>query len=158
MEETTGHRRYSTEAATLMSTPTIVTGKITGYAGIVGLPDGTQGYTTGSVSYTIRATIPGLTQPVEFNGQKPEVRLWPENQEISVEALVNKSCIGVMVNNDIRWHFFEPPIVAGCASTTGRPLLEPEIIREEEIRTRAEAVGGAPSAGGTQTGGPGGVE
>lgn len=141
-----------------MSTPTIVTGKITGYAGIVGLPDGTQGYTTGSVSYTIRATIPGLTQPVEFNGQKPEVRLWPENQEISVEALVNKSCIGVMVNNDIRWHFFEPPIVAGCASTTGRPLLEPEIIREEEIRTRAEAAGGAPSAGGTPTAGPGGVE
>lgn len=141
-----------------MSTPIIITGKITGYAGIVGLPDGTQGYTTGSVSYTIRATIPGLTQPVEFNGQKPEVRLWPENQEISVEALVNKSCIGVMVNNDIRWHFFEPPIVAGCASTTGRPLIEPEIIREEEIRTRAEAAGGAPSAGGTPTAGPGGVE
>jgi hypothetical protein len=141
-----------------MSTPTIVTGKITGYAGIVGLPDGTQGYTTGSVSYTIRATIPGLTQPVEFNGQKPEVRLWPENQEINVEALVNKSCIGVMVNNDIRWHFFEPPIVAGCASTTGRPSIDPEIIREEEIRTRAEAAGGAPSAGGTPTGGPGGVE
>ena len=55
-----------------MSTPIIITGKITGYAGIVGLPDGTQGYTTGSVSYTIRATIPGLTQPVEFNGQNPK--------------------------------------------------------------------------------------
>ena len=136
----------------------IITGKITGFAGQITLPDNTQGYTTASVNYVIRATVPNLSQPLEFVGQKPEVRLWPDDQQIDVDRLLNKSCIGVMVNNDIRWHFFEPPIVAGCDTTTGRPGATPDIIREDEIIRAAEAVGGAPSAGGTQTGGPGGVE
>lgn len=136
----------------------VVAGKIIAIEGSTQLPDGTQGYTTQTIKYTILATVPDVSWPVEFLGQVPEIRLWPDDQVIDGDRLINKSCMGVMVDNNIRWHFFEPPIVAGCESTTGRPLLEPEIIREEEIRTRAEAAGGAPSAGGTQTGGPGGVE
>jgi hypothetical protein len=67
--------------------------------------------------------------------------------------------MGVMVDNNIRWHFFEPPAIGGCAvDTTQAALTIEEIRREEEIRTRAEAAGGAPSAGGTPTSGPGGVE
>lgn len=136
----------------------ILTGKIMGYTGQVDLPDGSRGYTTASIRYNILAMIPGASVPVTFTGQRPEIRLWPANQIIDADALNEKTCIGIMVNNDIRWHFFEPPMLAGCEDSGGRPGAIPEFIREEERRARAEAVGGAPASGGTQTGGPGGVE
>ncbi len=136
-----------------------VAGKIIAIEGSTQLPDGTQGYTTQTVKYTILATLPDVSWPVEFSGQVPEIRLWPDDQVIDGDRLLNKSCMGVMVDNNIRWHFFEPPAIGGCAvDTTQAALTIEEIRREEEIRTRAEAAGGAPSAGGTQTGGPGGVE
>jgi len=137
----------------------VITGKITNVDGRITLPDGVQGYTTASVRYTIVATIPNVSAPIEFVGQVPEIRLWPDDQEIDGARLLNTSCIGVMINNDVRWHFFEPPAIGGCAvDTTQAALTIEEIRREEEIRTQAEAVGGAPSAGGTPTAGPGGVE
>ena len=136
----------------------ILTGKIMGYTGQVDLPDGSRGYTTASIRYNILAMIPGASVPVTFTGQRPEIRLWPATQIIDADALNEKTCIGIMVNNDIRWHFFEPPMLAGCEDSGGRPGAIPEFIREEERRARAEAVGGAPASGATQTPGPGGVE
>ena len=137
----------------------VVAGKIIAIEGSTQLPDGTQGYTTQTVKYTILATVPDVSWPVEFSGQVPEIRLWPDDQVIDGDRLLNKSCMGVMVDNNIRWHFFEPPAIGGCAvDTTQAALTIEEIRREEEIRTRAEAAGGAPSAGGTPTAGPGGVE
>jgi hypothetical protein len=137
--------------------PTIITGKIVGYSGVATLPDGTQGYTTSSVTYTVKASIPSLTMPVEFTGQRPEIRLWPQDQLINVDALLNKTCIGVMIGNDVRWHFFEPPMVAGCSDAPALLMTEEERIREQEIQVFGIAGGGGAS-GGTPTSGPGGVE
>jgi hypothetical protein len=136
----------------------VVAGKIIAIEGSTQLPDGTQGYTTQTIKYTIIATVPDVSWPVEFANQVPEIRLWPDDQFIDGDRLLNKSCIGVMVDNNIRWHFFEPPAVGGCAVEPPLPLIVEQRIREDEIIRAAEAVGGAPSGGGTQTGGPGGVE
>lgn len=135
----------------------VVTGKITNVEGRITLPDGVQGYTTASVRYTIVATIPDISAPVEFVGQVPEIRLWPDDQEIDGARLLNTSCIGVMVNNDVRWHFFEPPAIGGCAVEPMTLMTEEERIREQEIQVFGIAGGGGAS-GGTPTAGPGGVE
>lgn len=135
----------------------VVTGKITNVDGRITLPDGAQGYTTASVRYTIVATIPDVSAPVEFAGQVPEIRLWPDDQEIDGARLLNTSCIGVMVNNDVRWHFFEPPAIGGCAVEPMTLMTEEERIREQEIQVFGIAGGGGAS-GGTPTAGPGGVE
>lgn len=135
----------------------VVTGKITNVEGRITLPDGVQGYTTASVRYTIVATIPDISAPVEFVGQVPEIRLWPDDQEIDGARLLNTSCIGVMVNNDVRWHFFEPPAIGGCAVEPMALMTEEERIREQEIQVFGIAGGGGAS-GGTPTAGPGGVE
>lgn len=135
----------------------VVTGKITNVEGRITLPDGVQGYTTASVRYTIVATIPDVSAPVEFVGQVPEIRLWPDDQEIDAARLLNTSCIGVMINNDVRWHFFEPPAIGGCAVEPMTLMTEEERIREQEIQVFGIAGGGGAS-GGTPTAGPGGVE
>jgi hypothetical protein len=134
----------------------IVTGKITSVDGLITLPDGAQGYTTASIRYTIVATIPNVSAPVEFTGQAPEIRLWPDDQEIDGARLLNKSCIGVLIANDVRWHFFEPPAIGGCAVEPMRVIEEEQRIREEVML--ASIAGGGGASGGTPTAGPGGVE
>lgn len=135
----------------------VVTGKITNVEGRITLPDGVQGYTTASIRYTILAMIPNVSAPVEFVGQVPEIRLWPDDQEIDGARLLNTSCIGVMINNDVRWHFFEPPAIGGCQVETQPLTVEQERFREEEIRLFGIAGGGGAS-GTSPASPPGGVE
>jgi len=135
----------------------VVAGKIIAIEGSTQLPDGTQGYTTQTVKYTILATVPDVSWPVEFPGQVPEIRLWPDDQVIDGDRLLNKSCMGVMVDNNIRWHFFEPPAIGGCAVEPIAQITEEERIREQEIQLFGISGGGGAS-GTTATGGPGGVE
>jgi hypothetical protein len=132
----------------------IVTGKITAASGEITLPNGERGYTTASVSYTILATIEGAMAPVEFAGQRPEIRIWPQDQEINVAEIINRTCIGVKVGDDIRWHFFEPPVVANCEPTAPLPLTDQQ--REEELIRLASIVGGGGAGGASATPGPGG--
>ena len=134
----------------------IVTGKITAASGEIALPSGERGYTTATVAYTIIATIDGIETPVEFVGQRPEIRLWPQDQEINVAELINRTCIGVKVGDDIRWHFFEPPVVANCEPTAPLVVGDQQIV-ENEIRL-ASMVGGGGASGASATPGPGGVE
>jgi hypothetical protein len=134
----------------------IVTGKITAASGEIALPNGERGYTTASVAYTIIATIDGISMPVEFVGQRPEIRIWPQDQEINVAELINRTCIGVKVGDDIRWHFFEPPVVASCEPTAPLLIGDTQII-ENEIQL-ASIVGGGGASGASATTGPGGVE
>jgi len=135
----------------------VVAGKIIAIEGSTQLPDGTQGYTTQTVKYTILATVPDVSWPVEFSGQVPEIRLWPDDQVIDGDRLLNKSCMGVMVDNNTRWHFFEPPAIGGCAVEPIAQITEEERIREQEIQLFGISGGGGAS-GTTATGGPGGVE
>lgn len=80
-------------------------------------------YTTASVSYVIATYVPGTSSYVEMKGQKPEIRLWPQDQEIAVGELEQKSVIGVKVVNNIRWHFFEPPVVDACFTPPPSPII-----------------------------------
>lgn len=124
----------------------IVVGKIVGAAGQFVLPDGTTGYTTSSVSYSIDFTADG-GGVVSLTGQLPEIRLWGGDQVIDAEALIGSSCIGVVIGGELRWHFVEPPSLGSCGPT---PQQAQAAMRERGMG--GVAPGDEPDGGGTGTG------
>ena len=108
------------------STAQYVEGKITEVDGQVPLADGSLGYTTDSVRYTIDVSINGAL--TTFKNQTPQVRLWGPLQVLDALRLKGCSVPGVIVGNDLRWHFYEPPALASCGAAPGAsvdPLIEP---------------------------------
>ncbi len=145
------------------STAQYVEGKITGIEGQVPLADGSLGYTTDSVRYTIDVSINGAL--TTFKNQTPQVRLWGPLQVLDALRLKGCSVPGVIIGNDLRWHFYEPPALASCGAAPSAavdPLIEPN--RRGAFRTGIDlppidgnpgnAAGG--SAGGPSTGPAGG--
>lgn len=108
------------------STAQYVEGKITEVDGQVPLADGSLGYTTDSVRYTIDVSINGAI--LTFKNQTPQVRLWGPLQVLDALRLKGCSVPGVIIGNDLRWHFYEPPALASCGAAPGAavdPLIEP---------------------------------
>jgi hypothetical protein len=143
----------------------IVVGKIVGVAGRFVLPDGSTGYTTASVSYSIEFTSDG-GGVVPLTGQTPEIRLWGPNQVLDAEYLIGSSCIGVVIGGELRWHFVEPPSLASCGPAPtpgGNGVITDPIIRGAVRRgvplppidgtPTDSAVGGGTGATGTGEGG-----
>ena len=109
-----------------MNPTTYVEGKITDVQGEVPLADGTFGYTTDSVRYTITASIDGSI--AVFKNQTPQVRLWGPLQVLDALRLKGCSVPGALVGGDLRWHFYEPPALASCGLApggAGQPIIEP---------------------------------
>lgn len=130
----------------------IVVGKIVGAAGQFVLPDGTTGYTTSSVSYSIDFTSDG-GGVVSLTGQIPEIRLWGGDQVIDAEALIGSSCVGVVIGGELRWHFVEPPSLGACGPT---PQQVQQMMRERGMGGVApddETPGGGFATGNTSGGG-----
>lgn len=105
------------DGAVMTSKPQYIEGKIVGVTGRVVLGDGTQGYTTDSVRYTIAAMMTGGV--VTFAGQVPQVRLWGGSMLVSAEALVGCAVPGSITGGEVRWHFYEPPSIGGCSTGGG---------------------------------------
>jgi len=133
---------------------TYIEGKITEVDGQVPLADGTFGYTTDSVRYTIAASIDGAI--AVFKGQTPQVRLWGPLQVLDALRLKGCSVPGVIIGNDLRWHFYEPPSLASCGlapgGAPGAPIIDPN--RRGAFRTGIDLppIDGEP---GNATGGSG---
>lgn len=147
----------------------IVVGKIVGAAGQFVLPDGTTGYTTSSVSYSIDFTSDG-GGVVSLTGQIPEIRLWGGDQVIDAEALIGSSCVGVVIGGELRWHFVEPPSLGACGPGSQAARVSPDDPRGiVGIRPRGPTLppvdgvpstgfaGGGTGASGTGGGGEGGI-
>ena len=147
-----------------ISTAQYVEGKITEVDGQVPLADGSLGYTTDSVRYTIDVSINGAL--TTFKNQTPQVRLWGPLQVLDALRLKGCSVPGVIMGNDLRWHFYEPPSLASCGAAPGAavdPLIEPNrrgVVARRGIDlppidgNPGNAAGG--SAGGPSTGPDGG--
>lgn len=103
-----------------------VEGKITAVDGRITLANGTYGYTTDSVRYQIAATIDGRV--AYFKQQTPQIRLWGPLQVLDAERLLGASVPGVMIGNELRWHFYEPPAFATCGPipvVAGQTIIDP---------------------------------
>jgi len=113
-------------AAVNTSEAKYVEGKIVAIDGRIPLADGTLGYTTDSVRYQIAVSIGGRI--AYFKQQIPQIRLWGPLQVLDADRLLGASVPGVMIGNELRWHFYEPPAFATCGAapgTPGQPLIEP---------------------------------
>ena len=144
-----------------LSDAQVVVGKIVAAAGAFVLPDGTTGYTTASVSYTILQTTPA-GGVIEWTGQVPEIRLWGGDQVIDATALIGMSCIGVVVGGELRWHFPEPASLGGCPTSIGgngqqSPLVRGATFDPVEPPPPPGGTGTGPGAGGASPTGPGGI-
>lgn len=134
---------------TNITNPEIIVGKI---RNVVITGNGTA--RTDTVFYDIIARIPGGTAVQVFERQVPQVRLWPADMELDVDRMVGISVIGFKYGRDIRWHFYECPLVAGCITPPTGPGVAPGII-PGTIGTPIEGDGGtAPAPSPTDT--PGG--
>lgn len=145
-----------------LSDAQIVVGKIVAVAGAFVLPDGTTGYTTASVSYTILQTTP-VGGVIEWPGQVPEIRLWGNDQVIDAPSLIGRSCIGVVVGGELRWHFPEPAALGGCPTSVGGNGQQSPLVRGlsfDPTEPPPPPPGGTatgPGAGGTSGTGTGGI-
>lgn len=113
-------------AAVNVSDAQYVEGKIVAVDGRIPLADGSLGYTTASVQYQIAATIGGRI--AYFKQQTPQIRLWGPLQVLDADRLLGASVPGVMIGNELRWHFYEPPAFATCGAApgaAGEPILDP---------------------------------
>jgi hypothetical protein len=133
------------KATTSPSDAVPIVGRIVAVYGRIEFPDGSNGYTTATATYDIRATIPGSGILV-LKGQVPEIRSW-EGTDIQINAsvLVDKSVQGLMVGGVVRWYFAEPPSLGVCGPT-------PQQIQAAAAIARG---GGGPAPNGGDTGLPG---
>lgn len=128
----------------MTSKPQYIEGKIVGVTGRVVLGDGTQGYTTDSVRYTIAAMMTGGV--VTFAGQVPQVRLWGGSMLVSAEALVGCAVPGSITGGEVRWHFYEPPSIGACAEPGNAGTPDAVRLREPVLDLPSIVGGGGPSS------------
>jgi hypothetical protein len=115
----------------------LLLGKIVLVRGLQPLPDGRQAYLTSTVSYDIQANVPGSMVTHYMSQQVPEVRLWPADQELDADRLLNTTCVGIKSGLDVMWHFYEPPVVAGCpVLPPPSPLLAPLLNTPGPVRVQ----------------------
>jgi len=136
----------------------LLLGKIVAARGLTPTSDGRLAYTTATAEYDIQATVPGSLMVHYFSAQKPEVRLWPADQELDSDRLVGTTCIGVKSGLDIVWHFYEPPVVAGCPIAAPiSPVVGP--VLPPDLPGRSITIGNVEPDGGTSSGpGAGGAD
>lgn len=125
----------------------LLLGKIVLVRGLSTLPDGREAYLTSSVSYDIQANIPGSMVVHYLSNQVPEVRMWPADQELDADRLLDTTCVGIKSGLDVMWHFYEPPVVAACPTgPVPSPLIAPRFL-DSAGPVRVQVPGGNIDAG-----------
>lgn len=98
--------------------------------------DGQQRYRSDNTNYTIIATLPD-SDTIVLENQVPQIRLWGGLPDLFINAayLVGVSVIGTYNEDDeeLRWHFYEPPLVQVC-QTAPPPSQSPLMVEEERLR------------------------
>jgi hypothetical protein len=90
------------------------------------LGDGTTGYLTRNVRYTISMTGP-LGGVIVWTNQVPEIRALGGDMLVAVDRLIGKSVQGEIVGGRLVWDFSEPPEFGACgvSPTTNQVTLIP---------------------------------
>lgn len=127
-------------------------GKIVDVNGTINTTDPTQNlYRCDDTSYVIDAALPGQAHITRFQGQVPEIRLWPDTMFLDGAGMMNKTVLGCLLGNDVIWMFAERPLMSRCPNQPGTGGMPPPgaLVQSESTPIASDGdTGTGPGAGG----------